>query len=104
MGFFSGYALGNHQLPGNQDQVEEVKDNLPLAGNRNSLSAPDQTKDIVIVFTVDELKKIHVLNVSGGYNMLTEYIRKSLEGRVLESGNAVPGINYVMTLKFPSSV
>ena len=111
LSFYSGYALGNYrQELQSADQVQqspasEASTYLP-SGEALSKSGniPAGTKDIIIVFTVDESKRIKVLNVSGGYNLLTSYIRQSLEGRLLESGNAVPGINYVMTLKFPSSV
>jgi hypothetical protein len=102
--FMSGYVLGNWQQPVNSDQVEEVRDLLPAGSSKSSIGTAEATKDIVIVFTVDEQRKIHVLNVSGGYNLLTDYIKKSLEGRIVDSAKALPGINYVMTLKFPSSV
>lgn len=102
--FMSGYVLGNWQQPLHVDQVEEVKDLFPSGSNKSSVSGAEATKDIIIVFTVDEQRKIHVLNVSGGYNILTDYIKKSLEGRIVDSAKALPGINYVMTLKFPSSV
>ena len=111
LSFFSGYALGNfRQELQVTDQVQqspssEASSYLPSAESlTKSGNVPAGTKDIIIVFTVDETKRIKVLNVSGGYNLLTSYIRQSLEWRLLESGNAVPGINYVMTLKFPSSV
>lgn len=78
-------------------------ENAPMAFPGANTEESDH-KNIIIVFTVDDAKRIHVVQISGGYNLLTEYIRQSLEGRVLESDNAVPGINYVMTVKFPSTI
>lgn len=79
----------------------QEKDTTPFL---SGIKEDDTKRNITIVFTVDEEKRIHVLQISGGYNLLTEYIKKSLEGKILESDNAVPGINYVMTVKFPSTV
>jgi len=108
LSFTSGYALGSYQQvePQKQEQSQNVDDEVSsvLKADKNLESIPVSTKDITIVFTVNEAGEIHILDVSGGYNLLTSYIRQSLEGRLLESGKAVPGINYVMTLKFPSSV
>ncbi|HAE14488.1 MAG: hypothetical protein H6547_02930 [Chitinophagales bacterium] len=105
LSFLSGYALGNSQIQSvPPDQQEEWKGSLPETTSRNSITVPESTKDIVIVFTVDEGNRIHVLDISGGKNPVTDYIKRSLEGRVIGSPGAVPGINYVMTLRFPSSV
>ncbi len=105
MGFFSGYVLAGYQQPQSEPQATEALNSMLQKDEvvKDAFSGAN-TKDITIVFTVDEGGMIHILDVSGGYNILTSYIRKSLEGRLLQSGNAVPGVNYVMTLRFPSSV
>lgn len=64
---------------------------------------PDE-KNVVITFTIDEENKIHVVEVQGGYAFINHYIKTSLEGKVIKTENAIPGINYVMTVKLPTSV
>lgn len=106
----TGYLLGCNTIEAQNDNSKQQQNNSSNSKEELSLKIPlDKSSDavnknITIVFTVDELKRIHIVQISGGYNLLTEYIRKSLEGKVLESDNAVPGINYVMTVKFPSTV
>jgi hypothetical protein len=61
-------------------------------------------KNVVITFTIDENNKIHIVEVLGGYAYINHYIKTSLEGKAIKSENAIPGINYVMTVKLPTSV
>lgn len=58
----------------------------------------------MITFTINEDNKIHVVDVKGGYAFLNHYIKSSLEGKVIKTENALPGINYVMAVKLPTSV
>lgn len=108
--FSTGYLLGCNTIEAQNDDSKQQQTNSSIPQEELSLKFPlDKSSDavnknITIVFTVDDLKRIHIVQISGGYNLLTEYIRKSLEGKVLESDNAVPGINYVMTVKFPSTL
>lgn len=67
------------------------------------LPAPDE-KNVVITFTINEDNKIHVVEVKGGYAFINHYIKSSLEGKVIKTENALPGINYVMAVKLPTSV
>ncbi len=67
------------------------------------LPAPDE-KNVVITFTINEENKIHVVDVKGGYAFINHYIKSSLEGKVINTENAIPGINYVMAVKLPTSV
>ena len=67
------------------------------------LPKPDE-KNVVITFNIDEQNKIHVVDVKGGYAYINHYIRTSLEGKEIKSENAIPGIDYVMTVKLPTSV
>ncbi|MFN3939506.1 MAG: hypothetical protein ACK4IY_02890 [Chitinophagales bacterium] len=110
LAFGTGYAFACANLHGqNAPALQQDPQSVPPQ-EQNSISFPAEfseseiNRNITIIFTVDEEKRIHILQINGGYNLLTEYIRKSLEGKVLESENAVPGINYVMTVKFPSTV
>lgn len=64
---------------------------------------PDD-KNVVITFTIDESNKIHIVEVLGGYAYINHYIKTSLEGKEIKTENAIPGINYVMTVKLPQSV
>lgn len=64
---------------------------------------PDE-KNVVITFTVNADNKIHVVNVQGGYAYINHYIKSSLEGKQINTDNAIPGINYVMTIKLPTTV
>ena len=59
---------------------------------------------MVITFTIDEQNKIHIVEVQGGYAYINHYIKTSLEGKEIKTENAIPGINYVMTVKLPTSV
>ncbi|MBK6730474.1 MAG: hypothetical protein IPG60_05735 [Bacteroidetes bacterium] len=108
--FSTVYLLGCNTIEAQNDDSKQQQNSSSINQDELSLKFPlDKSldavnKNITIVFTVDDLKRIHIVQISGGYNLLTEYIRKSLEGKVLESDNAVPGINYVMTVKFPSTV
>ena len=61
-------------------------------------------KNVVITFTIDEQNKIHIVEVQGGYAYINHYIKTSLEGKEIKTENAIPGINYVMTVKLPTSV
>ena len=70
---------------------------------RQVIPAPDE-KNVVITFTINEDNKIHVVDVKGGYAFLNHYIKSSLEGKVIKTENALPGINYVMAVKLPTSV
>ncbi|MFI5172332.1 MAG: hypothetical protein ACHQFW_08065 [Chitinophagales bacterium] len=67
------------------------------------LPLPDE-KNVVITFTINEENKIHVVEVQGGYAFINHYIKTSLEGKEIKTENAIPGINYVMTVKLPTSV
>ena len=69
----------------------------------SAIPAPDE-KNVVITFTINEHNKIHVVDVKGGYAFLNHYIKSSLEGKVIKTENALPGINYVMAVKLPTSV
>lgn len=111
LSFSSGYAFARMYDGNAQDNQQSQEDILQAPYPQDTLqgSLTDEItnrndRSIMIIFTVDEQKKIHILQVQGGYNLLTEYIKKSLEGKEVHSDNAVPGINYVMTIKFPSSV
>ena len=66
------------------------------------LPKPDE-KNVVITFTIDELNRIHVVDVQGGYAYINLYIKSSLEGKALKTESAIPGINYVMAIKLPAS-
>jgi len=66
------------------------------------LPAPDE-KNVIITFTIDELNRIHVLDVKGGYAYVTLYIKSALEGKALKTESAIPGINYMMAIKLPAS-
>ncbi|MBK7441062.1 MAG: hypothetical protein IPL12_10695 [Bacteroidetes bacterium] len=67
------------------------------------LPKPDE-KNVVITFTIDEQNKIHVVEVQGGYAFINHYIKTSLEGKEIKTENAIPGINYMMSVKLPTSV
>ncbi|HMU68926.1 MAG TPA: hypothetical protein PKC38_02890 [Chitinophagales bacterium] len=65
---------------------------------------PDPDKqNVIITFTIDELNRIHVVEIQGGYAYLTHYIKSSLEGQTIKSEHAIPGINYMMAIKLPAS-
>lgn len=66
------------------------------------LPEPDD-KNVIITFTIDELNRIHVVDVKGGYAYVNLYIKSSLEGKAIKSDSAIPGINYVMAIKLPAS-
>lgn len=66
------------------------------------LPAPDD-KNVIITFTIDELNRIHVVDVQGGYAYVNLYIKSSLEGKAIKSDSVIPGINYVMAIKLPAS-
>lgn len=66
------------------------------------LPQPD-ANNVIITFTVDELNKIHVLDVKGGYAYINVYIKSSLEGKAIKAESALPGIQYVMAIKLPAS-
>lgn len=66
------------------------------------LPDPDE-KNVIITFTIDELNRIHVVDVKGGYAYINLYIKSSLEGKALKTESAIPGINYVMAIKLPTS-
>lgn len=108
--FSAGYAVACEDSFSAKQILKQQNPQTSEPDLQNSVSFPakllesEEQRNITIIFTVDEAKRIHILQISGGYNLLTDYIRKSLEGKVLESENAVPGINYVMTVKFPSTV
>lgn len=114
LSFTSGYVLAcSHEDPATQvqnapqAQKENVTAPLQQNGEDEKISYKDEIKEertVTIVFTLDEANKIHVLHVSGGVNLVTKYIRNSLEGKEIRSENAVPGINYVMTIKLPATV
>lgn len=111
LSFSSGYAVAcmydGNELQKPQVQEDVLKAPYPQDTLQGSLTDDIRDKNersIIIIFNVDEQKRIHIIQVGGGYNILTEYIKKSLEGKEIHSDNAVPGINYVMTIKFPSSV
>ncbi|MFN0275894.1 MAG: hypothetical protein ACKVPJ_09125 [Chitinophagales bacterium] len=114
LSFTSGYVLActEEVLVGDpqstsQPQKESVSAPFQQNPGDDKLSYEDEIKQertVTIVFTLDEQNKIHVLHVSGGVNLVTKYIRNSLEGKEIHSENAVPGINYVMTIKLPASV
>lgn len=121
--FTGGFVLGATDRPNNdantsgctdpiltiaQQAVQEVV-SAPYQQNPEDkkISYADEIKDerlVTIVFTLDDKNKIHVLRVSGGYNLVSQYIKNSLEGKEIHSDNAIPGINYVMTIKLPTSV
>ena len=107
-GFFTGYtfaAVQQEPTSAMEDMSSlPMDDEIDLQAAMEDMGAAEKGMDIMVVFTVDEGNRIHVLDITGGHNMLTDYIRRSLEGRILRSSTAIPGINYVMTLRFPSSV
>jgi hypothetical protein len=112
LSFSSGYILAcveSSPEPQSTQQPQQETLQAPFQqstdGSKISYE-PEQNdeRSVTIVFTLDEAHKIHVLHVSGGVNMVTKYIKNSLEGKVIESENAVPGINYVMTIKLPATV
>lgn len=116
--FASGYVLAlddntnvcndNQILSLAQQVVQEVVPSpLVQAADVSKISYDEELRDnraVTIVFTLDETNKIHVLHVSGGYNLVTQYIKNSLEGKEIHSENAIPGINYLMTIKLPAAV
>lgn len=67
------------------------------------LPDPDE-KNVIITFTIDELNRIHVVDVQGGYAYINLYIKSTLEGKSIKTESAIPGINYVMAIKLPASV
>jgi len=112
-GFVSGYACSND----GEDLVKKAQSVVEETAQRHYSQQEGEKKisyasvypqadqnNVVITFTIDEQNKIHVLNVQGGYALLNHYIKTSLEGKELKSENAIPGINYVMTVKIPASV
>lgn len=65
---------------------------------------PDPDKqNVIITFTIDELNRIHVVEIQGGYAYITHYIKSSLEGQTIKSEHAIPGINYMMAIRLPAS-
>ncbi|MBC8047847.1 MAG: hypothetical protein H7Y00_13700 [Fimbriimonadaceae bacterium] len=109
--FTCGYVFGcenNPILAIAQQTVQEVVPG-PYMQNPDEvqISYADELKDertVTVVFTLDDNNKIHVLHISGGYNLVTQYIKTSLEGKEIHSDSTIPGINYVMTIKLPASV
>jgi hypothetical protein len=104
-----------HQGPGNE-LLKNAENSVVDATQQSSSPcnvAPDSkisvqisqydARNVVITFTLDDDNKIHVLDVQGGYNFLNHYIKSSLEGKEIHADNAIPGINYVMTVKLPAS-
>lgn len=67
------------------------------------LPVPDE-KNVVITFTINADNRIHVVDVKGGYAFIDHYIKTSLEGKEIVTESAIPGINYIMTVKLPASV
>ncbi len=115
--FFSGFASGYACDPDGEDLVKKAQACVEEAAQRKYSQQEGEKKisyasvypkadenNVVITFTIDEQNRIHVLNVEGGYALLNHYIKTSLEGKELKSENAIPGINYVMTVKIPNSV
>ncbi len=96
------FACEKDIIPPLQNHPEEV--NAPYPQEVSKTSSYGDDKSVTIVFTVDDKNRIHVLHVEGGYNLLTQYIMDSLEGKELKSENAIPGINYIMKVKFNDSV
>ncbi len=78
---------------------QESERKVSIAG---ILPEPD-ANNVIITFTVDELNRIHVLDVKGGYAYINLYIKSSLEGKAIKTESALPGINYVMAIKLPAS-
>lgn len=119
--FIAGLSIGNaciYDGPGDEDLlrkalsvVEETTQqsfsNSSCADKKISVASvlplPDD-KNVVITFTIDEENKIHIVEVQGGYAFINHYIRTSLEGKVIKTESAIPGINYVMKVKLPTSV
>ena len=112
-GFASGYACSND----GEDLIKKAKAAVEETAQKTycnqeggkkisyaSVYPQADENNVVITFTIDEQNKIHVLDVQGGYALLNHYIKTSLEGKELKSENAIPGINYVMTVKIPASV
>lgn len=115
-GCFS-YVFGCHStqsLPPDQPNFPQVvpasadaSRDLYTEDNQSKASyvpLPPDARSLVITFTVNEENKIHILEVRGGYAQLNQYLRNSLEGKELKSDSAIPGMNYVMTVKLPATV
>lgn len=114
--FITATTFACHQGPGNDllknaeksvlDATQQQTYSQGCCDGEKKLSIPVSIADernVVITFTLDENNRIHVLDVKGGYNFLNHYIRTSLEGKEIHADNAIPGINYVMTVKLPAS-
>ena len=116
-GFVSGFASGYGCDPDGEDLLKKASAIVEETSQRTYCGQETEKKisyasvypkadenNVVITFTIDEQNKIHVLNVQGGNTLLNHYIKTSLEGKELKSENAIPGINYVMTVKIPTCV
>ncbi len=115
--FLAGFTVAKAGGPDGEDILQKAISIIDEASRRSyskdsadvkkisyaSVLPVADEKNVVVTFTINTENKIHVVDVRGGYAFINHYIKTSLEGKEINTENAIPGINYMMAIKLPAS-